>query len=374
MIYFDNAATTYYKPRCVKRAFNKYFCSANPGRSGHKLSTKSAIEIFKTRLTLADFFGAQSEDNVIFTHNCTAALNLAILGSAKNNGHIIVSCFEHNSVLRPVQSLKDKGTIDYTVIYPSNKSYITSVDVQKAIKPNTYLVIVNHISNVTGNKNNITDIAKLCQEKGVMLFVDGAQACGHINTNTSKENIHMYTFAGHKGLYAPQSIGGLILRQDVKLTPIMYGGTGTNSIELTQPNNLPEKFESGTLSTPSIAALRAGVLYVLKNRQKHNKKTAYLTKYLLSKLKANNRFVIYTNPTSTYGVVLFNIIGYDSVEIANILDKYNIYVRAGLHCAPLAHKHLGTTKGGAVRVSLNHHNSIKQINKMLAILQALPQK
>ncbi len=373
MIYFDNAATSYYKPRSVRRAYNRYFCSSNPGRSGHKSSQKAAMEVFKSRLTLAEMFGAK-EENVIFCPSCTEALNLAIQGSAKSDGHIVVSCFEHNSVLRPVEMLKSKGIIDYTVVYPRNSSHITSSDIERSIRSNTYLVIVNHISNVTGNKNDISDIAKLCNKKGIKLLVDGAQACGHIDIDITKENVHMYAFAGHKGLLAPQNIGGLAIGEGVQLSPLVYGGTGTNSIELTQPAYLPEKYESGTLPTPAIAALRQGAMYVLKNRQKHNQKLAYLTQYLIAKLSELNDITIYTDNDSKYGVVLFNKQRYDSVEIADILDKNNICVRAGLHCAPLAHKHLGTLSTGAVRVSMSSRNSVRQIDKLIAIVKSLPNR
>lgn len=370
MIYFDNAATTYYKPHCVKKAVNRFINSANPGRSGHDLSIKSATEIFKARLILKELFNVPSEDNVIFCQNCTEALNTAIMGTVQERKHIVVSCFEHNSVLRPITHLREEGKIEVTYIFPKNKYYITAEDVKDALHSNTYMVIVNHISNVTGNKNDIFNIGALCKKRNILFLVDCAQSAGHIDIDMQKNNISIATIAGHKGLYSPQSIGVLLINDNVKINPLKRGGTGTNSIDTHQPTNLPEQLESGTLSTPLIAGLRAGAIYVLKNFDKHTKRVANLTRFLYNQLKKQG-YTIYSYPQNKYGVILFNLSSKDSVEVSNFLNKNKVYVRSGLHCAPMAHQFLGTTEKGAVRISLNHNNTKGQICKLCKLLNQI---
>lgn len=369
MIYFDNSATTYKKPLCVKLWTLKGLRVANAGRSGHSLSQKSATEIFRARLKLQTFFNVPRQEDVIFTSNCTEALNMAILGSAKK-GHVIASTFEHNSVLRPLKKLEDDGLISLSIIEPEHNNIITRSDVEKLIRPDTYLVCVSYINNTLGNKNDINEIGKLCKEKSILFLVDSAQSSGHIMIDMQKDNISMLTFAGHKGFFAPQSIGGLCLN-GCDLKPIKYGGTGTNSSELIMPSSNPEKLESGTLSCPMIYGLSAGVSYVINHFEKHTQKVATLTRYLYNGLKELG-VTVYTSPKSEYGVMLFNAQNIDSVELSTILDeKYHIMVRGGLHCAALAHKYLGTLKTGALRVSINHYNSKRQIDYFLKALKEI---
>lgn len=379
MIYFDNAATSFKKPISVKFstlvALYKY--SANPGRSGHRLSIKTAQKVLETRLRVADFFNCPSFESVIFTKNCTEALNLAILGSAKENSHVIASCFEHNSVLRPLKYLESIGKIKLTIIQPKNKlENIKLTDIVDKVKENTSMICVNHISNVTGNKNDIEEIGKFCKLKNILFLVDCAQSAGHIKIDMQKLNIDLLAFAGHKGLFAPQSIGGLCINTKNSPKAILFGGTGTNSKDLEQPKTLPEYYESGTISTPLILGLSAGIKYVEKNFCKNNNKTKKLTNYLYDNLKKVKDVYIYTKKESHYGVVTFNIKNMNSSEVATILDeKYKICVRSGLHCAPLAHNYLQTLEQGAVRISLNHFNNKHQINKLIfAINQIINKK
>ena len=374
MIYFDNAATTFKKPLCVKLGVLKALCnySANPGRSGHRHSLKAARQIFKTRLTIKNLFNCESESNVIFTQNCTDALNLAILGSARDGGHVITSCFEHNSVLRPLNYLKSIGKITLSIVQPSNGFNITLDDIKNAYQDNTYLVCLTHISNVTGNRNDIEGVGRFCKEHNLVFLVDAAQSCGHVDIDMQKSNINLLAFAGHKGLFAPSSIGGLCINK-TNINPIRFGGTGTNSVQLTQPDSLPERLEAGTLSTPLIMGLLYGTKFVIRNFDRHKKKVAYLTKYLIDNLTKINA-TIYTQQNSKYGVVCFNLKNVDSIEASGVLDeKYNIAVRGGLHCAPLCHKFLGTIITGAIRISLNHYNSKRQINKLIKALTDISQ-
>lgn len=369
MIYFDNAATTYKKPLCVKLATISGLKTANPGRSGHRLSMKAGKKIFMARLKLQSFFNVPKQEDIIFTQNCTEALNFAIFGSSQK-GHVIASIFEHNSVLRPLKKLEEDGLIKLTLLSPSQNNIITKEDVEKALQDNTYLVCVSYINNTLGNKNEIAKIGKLCKDKNIHLLCDCAQACGHIDIDMQRDNISMLAFAGHKGFFAPQSIGGLCLN-NVSLRPIKYGGTGTNSESLSMPDQTPESLESGTLASPQIYGLSAGVDYVIKHFERHSKKVALLTKYLIEKLTSIGA-TIYTNKESKYGVVLFNITNFDSVELAQLLDeKFKIMVRGGLHCAGKAHSFLGTLKTGAVRASINHYNSKREIDKFIQALQSI---
>lgn len=372
MIYFDNAATTFKKPISVKLstliALNKY--SANPGRSGHKLSIKTAQKILETRIRVADFFNCPSFESVVFTKNCTEALNIAILGSVKDGSNIIASCFEHNSVLRPLIYLESIGKITLTIVNPKEKNHITLEDIKDKIKENTSMICINHISNVTGNLNQITDIGNFCKQKDILFLVDCAQSAGHIRIDMQKLNIDLLAFAGHKGLFAPQSIGGLCINTKNSPKAILFGGTGTNSIDLEQPKTMPEYYESGTISTPLIIGLNSGIKYVEKNFDKIKKKTKTLTNLLHKELSNIEDIILYTEKESHYGVVTFNIKNINSSEVSNILDeKFNIFVRSGLHCAPLAHNFLGTTTQGAVRISLNHFNNKKEIYKFLKAIR-----
>ncbi|MDR0850481.1 MAG: aminotransferase class V-fold PLP-dependent enzyme [Christensenellaceae bacterium] len=371
MIYFDNAATSGKKPFgvIIKTTLSMLRC-ANPGRSGHTRSLKAANQVFEVRAKLKSFFNVPSEENVIFTQNCTHALNLGIAGCQKRGGHIICSCFEHNSVLRCLNKLMCDGKITYSVATPQDKEIVTPGDIESLIKPDTYMVCLIHTTNTTGVTHDIEAVGKLCKERGLIFLVDAAQSAGHIKIDMQKANINLLAFAGHKGLLAPQSIGGLCIN-NINPNPIIFGGTGTNSIDLNQPNEPPEKYESGTVSTPLILGLGKGIHYVSKNFDKHRIKVEALTKYLLQKLVQVKGMVLYSPASVNSGVVLFNIKNYTSSEVGDFLNDCGIAVRSGLHCAPLTHKFLGTVKTGAVRVSLNHFNKKREIDKLIAALNKL---
>lgn len=376
IIYFDNAATSNYKPKCVKSAvLNALKNSANPGRSGHKLSLQNAMKVWQTRETVAHHFGLENAENVIFTKNCTEALNIAILGSVNSGDHVICSCFEHNSVLRPLKELEKQGKILLSIIAPKNKAYITKSNVEQALTPTTKLVCITHTSNVTGLKQDIENIGKFLKDKNILFLVDFAQGCGHYLLNMKKNNINLLAFAGHKGFFAPQGIGGLVINTPKKPKPIFFGGTGTESENPYQPNALPESLESGTLATPLICGLKSGIKYTEKHFNKHSTYLFNLTEYLISALKSpkfNKKITLYTQNANYNGVVGFNVANKTSVEVADYLDqKYNIATRAGLHCSPLTHNFLGTIQNGTVRVSLSHKNTKRQINKLLKALNEL---
>ncbi len=368
MIYFDNSATSYYKPEIVKKtiinALNNY--TANPGRSGHYLSQRVAEKIYETREKIKEFFGAM-DYNVIFTKNCTEALNLAILGSLKVGDHVITTCYEHNSVLRPLEQLRAKG-VEVSIVRGEMSEMLDKI--KNEIRDNTRMVITTHVSNVTGDICDINSIGELCRDKDIIYLVDGAQSSGHIKIDLEKSNVDMFSFAGHKGLLGIAGVGGLLVKEGVRLDPILYGGTGTDSANLLQPVDTIEGYESGTLPTIAILSVGAGVDFLSKKFENIIKKEEKLSKYLYFSLKNLDFLKIYSKP-NTSNIVAFNVDGYDSSSIANMLNDENICVRSGLHCAPLVHEYLKTLDTGAVRASIDFNNSVEEIDRLVRVLKKI---
>lgn len=369
MIYFDNASTTNKKPLCVKlavlKSLSKNYC-ANPGRSGHSLSINAGIEVFKTRENLNNFFGNDDVCRVIFTSGCTESLNTAILGTVKPNGHIIITSNEHNSVARPVAKLKQDGLISFTIVLPRKDGKIYAKDIEKEIRPNTYLVIVNHCSNVTGIETNISEIGAICKDKNIMFMVDGAQSGGHKKIDMVKQNIDILCLAGHKGLLAMQGVGVLIFRKHITINPTKFGGTGSHGEKLLPPVDLPEGLEAGTNANPNIFSLNAGLKYVKKHFNKINSKIEKIGKYILKELEKNNKVVLYTPQSCYNGVISFTIKGIDNSQVSSYLNSKGICIRSGLHCAPLVHTQLNTiNNGGTCRISVSHSNNLLEAKKLI---------
>lgn len=375
MIYLDNGATSFPKPLSVRQNVDislKKF-SANPGRSGHSLSLRAAKEIFECRKRLKELFNVNSEEEIIFTENCTMALNTVTFGLLSEGDHVLISSMEHNSVTRPLESLKDKGvtysTFDYS--YDDNE---TVDNVRNLIKPETKLVICTHASNVFGFRFPIERICALCHAYGILFCVDSAQSAGVFDIDVGTNQYDFVCMSGHKSLYGPMGTGVLILNNR-NLKPLLYGGTGTESVKKSQPEGLPEKFESGTQNMNGISGLKAGVDFVknrgIKNIYNHEYK---LAKRLFNGL-ANNRKVITYNKSFDYGkvapVVSFNIDGVYSEDLVAKLNKYGIMTRGGLHCSPLAHTTMNTIENGTVRVVPGAFNTINDINYLLNIIRKL---
>jgi cysteine desulfurase family protein len=375
VIYLDNGATSFPKPLSVRQNVDislKKF-SANPGRSGHSLSLRAAKEIFECRKRLKEFFNVNSEEEIIFTENCTMALNTVIFGLLSEGDHVLISSMEHNSVTRPLESLKDKGvtysTFDYS--YDDNE---TVDNVRNLIKPETKLVICTHASNVFGFRFPIERICALCHAYGILFCVDSAQSAGVFDIDVGTNQYDFVCMSGHKSLYGPMGTGVLILNNR-NLKPLLYGGTGTESVKKSQPEGLPEKFESGTQNMNGISGLKAGVDFVknrgIKNIYNHEYK---LAKRLFNGL-ANNRKVITYNKSFDYGkvapVVSFNIDGVYSEDLVAKLNKYGIMTRGGLHCSPLAHTTMNTIENGTVRVVPGAFNTINDINYLLNVIRKL---
>lgn len=375
MIYLDNGATSFPKPLSVRQNVDislKKF-SANPGRSGHSLSLRAAKEIFECRKRLKELFNANSEEEIIFTENCTMALNTVIFGLLSEGDHVLISSMEHNSVTRPLESLKDKGvtysTFDYS--YDDNE---TVDNVRNLIKPETKLVICTHASNVFGFRFPIERICALCHAYGILFCVDSAQSAGVFDIDVGTNQYDFVCMSGHKSLYGPMGTGVLILNNR-NLKPLLYGGTGIESVKKSQPEGLPEKFESGTQNMNGISGLRAGVEFV----QKKGIQNIYNHEYKLAKRLfnglANSRKVITYNKSFDYGkvapVVSFNIDGVYSEDLVAKLNKYGIMTRGGLHCSPLAHTTMNTIENGTVRVVPGAFNTINDINYLLNVIRKL---
>lgn len=359
MIYFDNAATGGFKPSVVTDAAitTIKFMNANPGRSGHRLSIKGAETVFKTRAVLSSFFNAYNPDRVIFTKNATEALNTLILGTAKNGGHIITTVYEHNSVYRPIERLKQTHGVTCTVIDGDN----IFDEVKNAITNDTYLIIANHVSNVTGKETNLEEIKKAIGDREIIFAADVAQSAGHTEIDMQKIGLNAICGAGHKAMCGILGSGFLIFDEKTKIEPIIFGGTGTQSESLIQPEYYPERLESGTLNLPAICALGEGANYVKDNLTLFGETLETLTFALIGELKKIKGVTLYSEPNK-YGIVSFLIDGFTSGEIADILSReYDIAVRGGLHCAPLIHKKLGTLECGLVRASLAPQNTLKEV-------------
>ena len=372
MIYLDNAATTHKKPLSVILNTIKAMTidSVNAGRGGYKLSLRAENEILDTRENFKQSFNLKSIDNVIFTSGATMSINLALFGTKKIGGHIVATMYEHNSVLRSLEYLKTNFNITYTLVSPRADGVINPIDIESAINNKTYLIVTNHTSNVVGYDCDVAAIGKIAKRHGLIYMVDGAQSVGHKAIDMQACNINMLAIAGHKGLYAPQGIGVLLIN-NVSVAPLIMGGTGTYSDSVVQPVGLPEGLESGTHNLPGIYGINAGLKFVMKNMDKINNKIYNLTYYLVENLKHINNVVLYSKNINS-GVVSFNIKGKTSAEVSDILSsKYSIATRAGLHCAPMVHKHFGTMETGMVRVSISYYTTKRAISKLLKAIKTL---
>ena len=376
MIYFDNAATSFPKPEVVYdsmiNAMRNY--GANPGRAGHKMALKAGRGIYETREIISKLFNIDNPMNVIFTFNCTDSLNLGIKGLLKEGDHVVTTSMEHNSVLRPLKHLERKG-IDISIVKADAMGRINPLDVENAIRGNTKLIVVTHISNLTGTIMPIKDIGKIAKKYGIIFMVDAAQSAGVYDIDVKDMNIDLLAFPGHKGLLGPQGTGGLYINEGIDLVELKEGGTGSVSDVLYQPDILPDKFESGTLNAPGIIALGQGVKYILDYGIDNIRRTEEdLTRHFIEELKKIDSVKIYgpLDVRQQGAVVTINIGDEDSSEISYILDEeYDIAVRSGLHCAPLAHKTIGSFKQGAIRFSFGPFNTHEEIEKGIVAIRQI---
>lgn len=377
ILYADNAATTWPKPVCVLKTMQKFFFSvgANPGRSGHRMSIAAARILFQAREEIAQFFAVKHSQNVVFTLNATQALNIAIKGTIKPGAHVIVSSFEHNSVMRPLNYLKNNYGVTMSAVPPSTKCAFDLTAFENAFQDNTQMVIINHASNVTGAILPVRKIGSICKNKNVPLLVDAAQTAGIVPVNMQKDLIDILVFTGHKGLLGPQGTGGLCVGDNIDIDALFQGGTGSRSEYELHPEFMPDKLEAGTPNIIGIAGLRAGIQYLLKSGLDNiAEKEKKLAEKLIKGLSANNKIIVYgpKDLKNRIAVVSFNIKDKPPDEAGRMLDrKYKIMTRVGLHCAPSAHKAINTFNHGTVRISLGIMNTSRDAERIIRAVNAL---
>lgn len=378
MIYFDNAATSWPKPPPVLDAMVRYIndTGANPGRSGHRMSIEAGRVVYQAREGIARLFGHNDPLSVVFTKNATEALNLALLGLLDSGDHVVTSTMEHNSVLRPLRFLQERG-VSVSRVCGNADGSIDSVAIEQALTPQTKLIVHTHASNVTGTLYPIEPIGYLAQKHGALFCVDAAQTAGTHAIDMGAMHIDLLAFTGHKSLYGPQGTGGLCIgeRARRRIVPLMIGGTGSYSDSDRQPEFLPDRYESGTLNGVGLAGLAAGVAFIESiGMDAIRKKESAITNCFVDGLEAIDGITLYgeRQKERRLAVVSFNLAGMTCSEVAVALEEQaGICCRAGLHCAPMAHRQIGTFPYGTVRCSFGFFNKEEEIDAALTVLREL---
>ena len=372
LIYFDNAATSGPKPDSVVQAVCDCLrnANANPGRSAHSLSIKAAEIIYRTRELIGELFHFPHTENIALTKNATEALNIAIYGTLREGDEVVTTSMEHNSVLRPLNHLKGKGMIELKILKADGNGVIHPQQIEAAISDKTMLVVVTSASNVTGTKLDLEEIYKVAYTSGVKMLVDGAQGAGSMKIDLGKTPFDFLAVTGHKHLFGPQGTGALIVKNPDELSELMRGGTGSLSEKTIHPDFPPDKFEAGTLNTPGYAGLAEGIRLILhKGIKDIIEHEHHLIQYLLDKLLKIEEIEVYAPYVDRVAIVSFNIKGADASEVSHYLDaEWCICTRPGLHCAPEAHKTLGTFPKGTVRFSLSYFNTQEEIDTAIHAL------
>lgn len=376
MIYFDNAATSFPKPTEVSRAMYKCLTEfgGNPGRSGHKMSISAAKIVYNMRDIVAQFFAFSDPERVILTKNCTESLNIAIFGVMKNGGNAIISHFEHNSVVRPLEHLRKNGICDYKIAKASLENPEVLVrEFKKLIDSETKMIICTHASNVTGKIAPINEISKLCKRNGIIFCLDASQTAGIVNINMHKSGIDILCCPGHKSLLGPTGTGLILVQKNVELSPFIFGGTGSVSVNFDMPSFYPDMLESGTVNVVGAAGLIAGISYInrfgIDSIYDHE---INLTQQFYNRLYDMPNIQLYSGAPSKnldVSTLSFNVKGKTCTDVSEILDSKNIAVRSGLHCASLAHRFIGTGEMGTVRASFSNFNTINQVDYACKVLR-----
>ena len=376
MVYLDNAATTFPKPEEVYEEVMKCMreYGANPGRSGHRLALEAGRVIYDTRETLSKMFNIKNPMNIVFTCGGTDGLNLAIKGILKSGDHVITSTMEHNSVLRPLKDLEKKG-LELTIVKCDEKGFINIEDIENSIKSNTKVIITTHASNVIGTIFPIKEIGELAHANDLIYIVDAAQTAGLYDIDVEDMNVDVLVFPGHKSLLGPQGTGAIYIGENICIDCTKQGGTGSSSESLVQPDIMPDKFESGTPNTPGIAGLGRGAKFIMERGMENIRlHETELTKYFLEELNKIEEITIYgpNDADKQVPVISINIKDADSSEVGYLLDsEFDIAVRTGLHCAPLAHETAGTLQSGTIRFSIGYFNTKEDIDKALDALKSI---
>lgn len=373
-VYFDNGSTTFPKPKIVVDSIYNYLVNVggNANRSSSMNSLETSRQLLLAREKISSFFNFDKSENCIFTNNITTSLNILIKGILKPNDHVITSTMEHNSILRPITEC-EANNVEVTLVEASPTGFVSVEDIKKAIKNNTKLIIITHASNVTGSIQDVLEIGNICKKNNIYFIIDSAQSAGVLNIDMKKLNADAIAFTGHKSLLGPQGIGGFIINDKLNevCSPLLCGGTGSLSHSLHQPTFLPDKFESGTLNMPGIIGLSSSIDFINNEglNNIHNKVKDLRTK-LYDGLNNISNIITYgdnTNEKST-SCISINYKDVEPSELAYYLDINGIRTRSGLHCAPLAHKSIGTYPTGTVRLSLSYFNSFKEIDYVLSKL------
>lgn len=371
MIYFDNAATTKYKPESVYEAANFYLreMGVSPGRGSYGLGIDASRMLYKSRCAVGNYFGMNRPDKVIFTKNSTEAINLFFDGLLKKGDHVIISCYEHNAVLRPLQRLKNQGVIEYSIIQREDLSLPATDLYEKYSKENTRLIALTLASNLTGRIVFRDDIYEYFHKKGVITFVDSSQGAGKCRLSMKKQNIDFLAFTGHKDLMAIPGVGGLCCESTEHLEPFIQGGTGVHGEEYINPDIFPEGYEAGTLNMPAIWSIHASIDYINEHFEIIYDTEKKLMDYLLDGLKKIDSVIIYDDKFPRVSTCSINVKGISSDKLVALLDANKVCVRGGIHCAILAHEAIGTVATGTVRLSLNYMNTKQEIDTVLDILR-----
>lgn len=378
-IYLDNAATTFPKPDAVYRAVDYALreIGVGPGRGGHHKGMEATRLVFEARETLAAFFGVKDSSRMIFTHSATESLNLAIAGLLQPGDHVITTTMEHNSLARPLHRAA-QGGVEVTWAGCDRSGFVDPASVAASIRPQTRLIALSHCSNVTGTIQPILEIGRIARQAGAVFLLDAAQSAGVVDIDVNEYMIDLLAAPGHKGLFGPQGTGVLYVAEGVELEPLLVGGTGGYSSSSNQPDALPERYESGTLNTPGIAGLKAGVDFInVTGLEKIRRKEALLVSRVIEGLKCFSEVTVYGpgNPDLHCGPVSFTIEGFDPSVIGFTLDReYDICVRVGLQCAPDAHRTIGTYPEGTIRVSPGFFTTDEEIEVFLKALREIVNK
>jgi cysteine desulfurase family protein len=379
VIYFDNAATSWPKPAAVKEAMVHFLeeVGANPGRAAHRRAVSAGRIVYETREAVAELFHAPDPLRVVFTANVTEAMNLALVGYLRSGDHVITSAMEHNAVMRPLRELERKG-VQLTVVACTPDGALDPGDVEAAVRANTVMVVLNHASNVVGTILPVREVGKIARRHDLLTLVDAAQTGGAYPIDVVEDGIDLLGFTGHKSLHGPMGTGGLIVgeRVDVKrLRPLKRGGTGSNSELEEQPDFLPDKYESGTANAVGLAGLGAGMRWVKERGvERIRAHETALTGRLIDGLQAVEGVTVYggLDPKRQTATVSFTIEGVAPSEVGLRLDEeYGIMCRVGLHCAPAAHRTIGTFPQGTVRFGLSPFNTLDEVEAALGAVEAL---
>lgn len=375
MIYFDNAATTLHKPAEVAEAVKDAILTlGNASRGAHEAALSGMRSLYAAREMLCELFHGDGPERTAFTLNSTMALNIAIQGLFSPGDHVITTALEHNSVLRPLYLMEERG-VKLTILLADKKGNIDYDDFEKNVRPSTRAVVCTHASNLTGNVLDLDFIGAFCRKHGLLFVVDASQTAGVLPIHMKKCNISVLCFTGHKGLMGPQGTGGLLVREGVDIRPLLAGGSGVHSYSRTHPADMPTALEAGTLNAHGIAGLRAALDYLKREGQeKLYEKERMLMQTFYEGVRDIPSVTVYGDFSvrRRAPIVALNIGDYDSGQVSDeLLTRFDIATRAGAHCAPLMHEALGTREQGAVRFSFSHFNTMEEIEEGIRAVRTL---